>query len=339
MRVGYYLSAFQEVLSRDSDRLASVTERVNVCPLGAAALSTSSYPVDRDLTARYLGFSGPSANGYDGIASRDDAYEAAAVLATWCTSVSRLATDLKLWNTYEFGFIELSDDYAVASSIMPQKKSPISLERVTGLCGQTIGDCVSVLSCARNTSFADVNDGVTEPNGVLMRSLANTQMAISLLTGVVRSMKVNGDMMRESAEQGFGTATDVADLIARNAGVSFRVAHNVVGAAVRQLTGEGRNATELTIADLQSAAQAVMQTTLPISEAELTEALDPARSVHTHTVAGGPAREVMEPALARQRERIAASAERLQQLRDAVRDARESLLRDSRENASVQAGA
>lgn len=333
--LGYYLSAFQEVLRRDSDRLMSLTERVNVCPLGAAALSASSYPLDRELTSGYLGFSGPSSNGYDSIASRDDAYEAAAVLAVWCTSISRFATDLKMWNTYEFGFIELSDEYAVASSIMPQKKSPISLERVTGLCAQTIGDCVSVLSCARNTSFADVNDGVTEPNAILMRSLANTKMAISLLTGVISNMRINGDTMREKAERGFGTATDVADLIVREAGVSFRVAHNIVGVAVRQATSEGKNATQLSSKDLRSAAQTVAQTELPISEADLIDALDPARSIHTHTVAGGPAREVMEPALTRQGEQITASRQGLQKFRDAVRNARESLLRDARDNAKV----
>jgi len=328
--IGYYLAAFHDVLARDTDRLLGLLNRVNLCPLGAAAISTSPYPVDRNLTASYLGFSGPVRVGYDGIASRDDAYEASAMLAGMSTSISRLATDLKMWNTKEFRFLELSDQYSVASSIMPQKKSPIALERVKGLCAHIVGDQVSILSCAKNTSFADVNDGVTEPNAAMMRALGHSKMLLALVTGVINSVSFRRDEMLTAAAKGFGTATDVADLITRRMNVSFRVAHNIVAVAVREAVGAGKDARSLTLEDLDTACRSVTERALQISEEDLLEALDPARSVHTHAVDGGPAAGAMENILDRQGGEIAAAESTIQDLMDRIQLANESLMEDAR---------
>jgi argininosuccinate lyase len=328
--VGYYLAAFQDVLARDTDRLLGLLERVNLCPLGAAALSTSPYPVDRNLTARYLGFSRPVRVGYDGIASRDDAYEASGMLAGMSTSLSRLATDLKMWNTKEFGFLELSDQYAVASSIMPQKKSPIALERVKGLCAHIIGDNVSILSCAKNTSFADVNDGVTEPNAAMMRALGNSKMLLGLVTGVINSVSFKRDEMLAAAARGFGTATDVADLICRRMNVSFRIAHNIVALAVRGAVDAGKDARSLSLEDLDTACRTVTEQPVRLSKEDLREALDPERSVHTHAVDGGPAAGVMEKILDGQGREIASAKSSIQALADNIQLANDSLMEEAR---------
>ncbi|MFI6348554.1 argininosuccinate lyase [Streptomyces sp. NPDC050560] len=331
---GYYLRSFVEVLLRDGERLVGAMSRVNLSPLGSAALSGTSFDIDRAFTADLLGFTAPLDVCYDGVASRDDGYEAAGLLSGLCASLSRLALDIQLWCTKEFGFLELSDEFGVASSIMPQKKSPVALERVKGLCGSVIGNGVGVLACAKNTSFADVNDGATEVNGPLMEAAVGTRMALGLLSGIVGTLSVRPERMLDEAASGFGTATDVAELVARTGGLSFRVAHNIVGVAVRRALAAGKEARELTPDDLDAAGAEVTGSPVGVPEADLAVALDPVHSVQTHTMLGGPARAPLADIARRQRARADAQHTEMAATADRVDDARARLWSLARQTAA-----
>ena len=184
--LGYYLLAFADVLARDFRRLAGALDHVDCSPLGAGALNTTAFPIDRHATARSLGFPGLVEVAYDAVSSRDDAHEVVAALAILMTGLSRLATDLQSWNTAEFGFIELADEFSSVSSIMPQKKNPQGLEYAKAAAAQVTGALTTVLACSKNTSFSDVNDGVTALNVPALDAAERTRCCLSVIDGILR---------------------------------------------------------------------------------------------------------------------------------------------------------
>jgi argininosuccinate lyase len=254
--LGYYLLTAAEVLGRDFTRLLGALDHCDCCPLGAGALTTTGFPIDRQLVADLLGFRQLLEIAYDGVSCRDDAHEAVAAAAVMMTGLSRLATDLKSWNTMEYGMIELADEYSAVSSIMPQKKNPQALEHIKGAAAKVTGALTTALACSKNTALADVNDGVT---------------ALNL------------------AEIGFGTATELSDVIVRETGMSFRMAHNIVGKVVRETIEAGRTALDIDAGALEAASQSLFARGLGISDAVVRNALDPMENIRLRTVAGGPA--------------------------------------------------
>ena len=332
--LGYYLLTVGALLERDFRRLSAALAETDRCPLGAGALTTTAFPIDRAYTADRLGFAGVLEIAYDGVSCRDDAHEAAAALAIMATNLSRLAFDLQAWNTAEYGFIELDDGYSAVSSMMPQKKNPNSLEHAKAVAGLVTGALMAALSCTKNTSLADVSDGVTAINEPVLDAAERCRVLLPLLTRVVETMAVRAGAMRRAAETGFGSATELSDMIVRETGLSFRTAHNIVGHVVRDALAAGRTAIEITPEDIDRASGAVLGRPLGLAPQRVREALDPVLNLASRTVAGGPAPDnvramVRDHEARRDRDCVAVAA-----ARERVARAIERLVADSRRYAA-----
>lgn len=328
--LGYYFLAFADVLARDFGRVFAALNQSNHCPLGAGALTTTGFPIDRAYTARMLGFAGLVEVAYDAVSSRDDAHEAAAALSILMTNLSRLGLDLQNWNMMEHGFIELSGAYCAVSSIMPQKKNPKALELLKAEVARVTGDLVSTLSSSKNTSFSDVYDGVSAINHQVVDAAERTRNMLIVMQGVVKTMTVRPDVMRESAAVGFGTATELADAIVRETGMSFRIAHNIVGALVRETLEAGKVATDITVADMDRASVEVTGKPLGLSAKAVREALDPAYNIRTRTVTGGPAPRLVKTMAAARRKALAADRAGLRRVRTRVDKAEAALTAEAK---------
>ena len=287
--LGYYLLTAAEVLGRDCTRLFGALEHCDCCPLGAGALTTTGFPIDRQLVADLLGFRHLLEIAYDGVSCRDDAHEAVAAAAVMMTGLSRLATDLKSWNTMEYGMIELADEYSAVSSIMPQKKNPQALEHIKGAAAKVTGALTTALACSKNTALADVNDGVTALNVPVVEAMDDSRSCLVIMQGVLETMTVRPARMRHLAEIGFGTATELSDVIVRETGMSFRMAHNIVGKVVREAIEAGRTAMDIDASALEAASQSLFARSLGIADAVVRNALDPMANIRLRTIVGGPA--------------------------------------------------
>ncbi len=295
---GYYLLAFADLLARDFARLSAAYDRADACPLGAGALATTAFPLDRAYTARALGFAGVLEVAYDAVASRDDAAEATAAAALCTTGLSRLAVDLQAWSTFEYRFVELADEHCAVSSIMPQKKNPAALEHIKAQAAMIAGALTAVLATAKNTAFADVSDGVTAGNEPALDALTRTRRILTLAAEVLDRLTLFPDRMAAFAAAGFGTATELADVIVRESGISFRMAHNIVAVVVAEAIAAGREAPSITAAELDTAARLLFGRGLDLPPGAIEAALDPAENIRRRTVTGGPAPANMAAMLA-----------------------------------------
>lgn len=246
---GHHLMAWFEMLSRDAERLADCLKRVNVLPLGAAALAGTSYPIDRYKTAELLGFSRPSANSLDSVSDRDFAIEFTAVGSLMMIHLSRFSEELILWSSAQFDFIDMPDAFCTGSSIMPQKKNPDVPELVRGKSGRVTGNLMSLLMLMKSQPLAYNKDNQEdkEPLFDTADTLINCLRAYADMIPHLRAKK---DNMYNSAKRGFATATDLADYLVRK-GMAFRDAHEAVGLAVRLGVDTGRDLSELSLEELQ----------------------------------------------------------------------------------------
>ena len=323
---GYYLLAFADLLARDHERLLAALHHANRSPLGAGALATTAFPLDRDWTATSLGFDGLVEVAYDGVSSRDDAHEAGATAAVLMTGVSRLCVDLQAWSTLEYRFIELADEHCAVSSIMPQKKNPAALEHLKALAGGVTGQLVAALSMTKNTAFADVSDGVSAINAPVTEAMLATARGLRLLAELLERLTVFPDRMRHLAEIGYGTATELADVIVRETGLSFRMAHNVVASVVAESIDAGLPATSITADALDRAASRQFGRTLGLSPEVVATALDPVANIAGRTVTGGPAPGNMLAMLTDRSTRLAASLAEVAAMAERVAAARDATL-------------
>lgn len=301
--LGYYLLTLSDLVGRDFVRLS-------------AALTTSGFSLDRESTATALGFPALVEVAYAGVSCRDDVHESAAALAILTTNLSRLAFDLQNWNTMEYGFIELADAYSSVSSIMPQKKNPHPLEHTKAAAGYVVGALSTMFACTKNTSLCDVNDGVSAINVAVLEAADRTALVLELVDGVLRTLTVRPEAMLRSAAVGFGTATELADIIVRETGLSFRMAHNIVGRVVSETLHAGKPATAISVDQLEAASQALFGRPLGISPEAVHQALDPMLNVQVHTVTGGPAPANVRKMVALRQEQLRASLIDLQCVRD-----------------------
>ena len=212
----------------------------------------------RDFAARQLGFPALLEVAYDAVASRDDALEAVSAMAILGALLSRLATDLMAWSTAEYAFLELADRHSAVSSIMPQKKNPAALEHIRAAAGMIGGAQAAALAMTKNTPFGDVNDAVTAVNEPVLEAAQRTTRLLRLFAEVLEALTLHPERMARAAAEGFGSATELADAIVRERGLSFRVAHSVVVAVVRDALAAGRPADAITTADVDAAAQAAL---------------------------------------------------------------------------------
>ena len=248
---GHHLLAYVEMLARDRGRLADARRRLNECPLGSAALAGTSFPIDRQMTAEALGFDRPTANSLDGVSDRDFALETLAAASITAMHLSRLAEEIVLWVTPQFGFIRLSDRFTTGSSIMPQKRNPDAAELVRAKVGRVAAAFQSLLMVMKGLPLAYSKD-MQEDKEVTFDALDSLGLAIAAMTGMVDDMEPNVDAMTEAAGRGYATATDLADWLVRALGLPFREAHHVTGRIVGAAEARGAGLDELPLEAMQA---------------------------------------------------------------------------------------
>ena len=230
--LGHHLLAYVEMIGRDRGRLADCRGRLNESPLGAAALAGTSFPIDRAMTAELLGFDRPSANSIDAVSDRDFVVEALAAASLVAMHLSRLAEELVLWSSAQFGFIALSDRFSTGSSIMPQKRNPDAAELVRGKTGRIVGALIGVLVVMKGLALTYSKD-MQEDKEPLFDAFDSLALCLAAATGMVRDMTVKADAMARAAGTGHATATDLADWLVQEVGVPFREAHAITGQIVK----------------------------------------------------------------------------------------------------------
>ncbi len=248
---GHHLLAYVEMLGRDRGRLRDARARMNECPLGAAALAGTSFPIDRHLTAGSLGFDRPTANSLDSVSDRDFALETLSACAICATHLSRFAEEIVLWTGPFFGFLRLSDKFTTGSSIMPQKRNPDAAELVRGKTGRVIGALSGLLVVMKGLPLAYSKDMQEDKEGVF-DAVQTLSLCIAAMTGMVRDMSPDVDRMRAAAGLGYSTATDIADWLVRKLGMPFRQAHHVTGRVVALAASRAIELEVLTLDDLRS---------------------------------------------------------------------------------------
>jgi argininosuccinate lyase len=288
----HWCLSYFEMLARDRERLSETRRRVNVMPLGSAALAGASFPIDREAVARELGFEGISRNSVDAVSDRDFCVEFAGACALIMVHLSRLAEEVILYSTSEFGFFELSDAVATGSSLMPQKKNPDSMELVRGKAGRVFGHTVSLLTMLKGLPLA-YNKDMQEDKEAVFDTFDTTAACLEVSTLVLRNVQLNVDRMRAAASKGMMNATELADYLVRK-GVAFRKAHEIVGEIVVKAIEKGLELGELSLAELRSFANEIQD--------DVFSSLTLEQTLGSKSLAGGTAPERVAEALNAARE-------------------------------------
>ncbi|MDJ0740488.1 MAG: argininosuccinate lyase [Gammaproteobacteria bacterium] len=292
---GHHMLAWFEMLERDHERMADCAKRVNVMPLGAAALAGTTYPIDRAFTARELGFDRPADNSLDAVSDRDFAIEFAAAASILMMHLSRMSEELIIWSSAQFAFVTLSDSFCTGSSIMPQKKNPDVPELIRGKSGRVFGHLMALLTLMKSQPLAYNKDN-QEDKEPLFDAVDNVKGSLKVFADMIPAISCNHAAMRTAALQGFATATDLADYLVRK-GTPFRDAHEVVGKAVAYCVDRGCDLAELTLDELRGFATHI--------DADVFDVLTLEGSVAARDHHGGTAPAQVRAAIARARERIA----------------------------------
>ncbi|WP_370211613.1 argininosuccinate lyase [Roseovarius sp.] len=248
---GHHMMAYVEMFGRDLGRVRDARVRMNECPLGAAALAGTSFPIDRDMTARDLGFDRPSANSLDAVSDRDFALEFLSAASICAMHLSRMAEELVIWSSAQFRFVTLSDRFSTGSSIMPQKKNPDAAELIRAKIGRIFGANVALMTVMKGLPLAYSKD-MQEDKEQVFDAADNLMLALAAMEGMVKDMSANRESLEAAAGSGFSTATDLADWLVRVLDMPFRDAHHVTGALVAMAEGKGVDLPDLSLADMQS---------------------------------------------------------------------------------------
>ena len=248
--LAHHYGAYFEMFKRDRQRLADIYKRMNYCPLGAGALAGTTYPLDREYTARLLRFEGPTLNSIDSVADRDYLIEFLSALSTIMMHLSRFSEEIIIWNSNEYQFVELDDAYSTGSSIMPQKKNPDIAELVRGKTGRVYGALMALLTTMKGLPLA-YNKDMQEDKEMAFDAMDTAADCITLFTGMIRTMKFRKDRMAKSAMNGFTNATDAADYLVGK-GVPFRDAHGIIGRLVLYCIEKDTSIDALSLEELRS---------------------------------------------------------------------------------------
>ena len=249
--LGHHLMAYYEMASRDRSRFADARARMNLCPLGSAALAGTGFPIDRHRTAAALGFDGPTANSLDSVSDRDFALDYLMAASQCALHLSRLAEEFIIWASQPFGFVRLPDSLSTGSSIMPQKKNPDAAELVRGHAGRIIGSLTSLMITMKGLPLAYSKD-MQDDKPPVFEAAGLLTLCLAAMAGMVEGTTFRTDRMRAAAELGFATATDLADWLVRQADIPFREAHHITGAAVKLAESRGVALDQLPLEDLQA---------------------------------------------------------------------------------------
>jgi len=290
---GHHLLAYVEMFGRDRGRLKDARRRLNECPLGAAALAGTSFPIDRHMTALALGFDRPSRNSLDAVSDRDFALEFLAAAAITAVHLSRLGEELVLWTTAQFGFVKLSDGFTTGSSIMPQKRNPDAAELIRAKAGRVIGDLNALLIVMKGLPLAYSKD-MQDDKEPVFEAADTLELCLAAMTGMIADLTVDQTRMAAAAGQGFTTATDIADWLVQSLDLPFRQAHHVTGQVVRLAEQKGCDLMDLSLSDLQDVHPGITS--------DLFDRLTPAASAASRTSFGGTAPAEVTKAIALARE-------------------------------------
>ena len=290
------MMAWFEMLDRDHDRMLDCAARVNIMPLGAAALAGTTYPIDRHFTAEQLAFERPAENSLDAVSDRDFAIEFAAAASILMMHLSRMSEELILWSSAQFNFITLSDSFCTGSSIMPQKKNPDVPELIRGKSGRIFGHLMALLTLMKSQPLAYNKDN-QEDKEPLFDTVDNLKGSLKVFADMIPAIRCNEDAMRQAALKGFATATDLADYLVRK-GAAFRDAHEVVGKSVAYCIEKGLELADLDLAQLQEFSGLIGE--------DVFECLTLEGSVAARDHIGGTAPTQVRAAIQRARDRLAA---------------------------------
>jgi argininosuccinate lyase len=260
---GHHLLAYVEMLSRDRGRVRDARARLNESPLGAAALAGTSFPIDRHMTAKALGFDRPTANSLDSVSDRDFVLETLATASICAMHLSRLAEEIVLWATPQFGFVKLSDKFSTGSSIMPQKRNPDAAELVRGKAGRVFGALQAMLTMMKGLPLTYSKDMQEDKEGTF-DALQTLSLCLAAMTGMVRDMEPDLKVMKRAAGLGYATATDLADWLVRVLKMPFRDAHHVTGKLVGIASEKGVGLEKLTLAEMQAVEPQITQAVLAV---------------------------------------------------------------------------
>lgn len=320
--LGHYLSAIIAALERDNRRFGAAYTSTNQCPLGAGAVAGTSFPVDRELVAVLLGFEGVVANTIDAVASRDYVGDALYAVAMAGTVLSRFATDLYTWVSFEYGYLELSDAAAGTSSIMPQKKNPSALEHVRAKAAHVHAALLSAMACWKNTEYTHSREISQESVHHVEGSFSQLEAMYQLVACCLRDIKVNEGRMRQALDRNYAVATDFADALVQEGGLPFRVAHQVVGTTVRELAAQPGVALS---GEAVLGVLAKRGLSVPLSAERLAELASPEVAVARRSHLGGPAPDEVRRMVAEQRECLAADYQTWEARRTRLIEAEERL--------------
>jgi argininosuccinate lyase len=290
---GHHLMAYVEMFGRDAARFADARARMNECPLGAAALAGSPFPIDRHQTAAALGFDRPTANSLDSVSARDFALEALAAASIAATHLSRLAEEIVLWMTPQFGFIKLSDAFTTGSSIMPQKKNPDAAELARAKVGRILGGFTSLMVVMKGLPLTYSKD-MQEDKVPTFEAFDSLELALLAMAGMVADLEPNRERMAAAAGSGYSTATDLADWLVRELNLPFRQAHHLTGAAVKRAEQLGVDLPDLSLGELKALDPRITDGVYSV--------LTPAASVASRQSYGGAAPDQVRNQIARWKE-------------------------------------
>ena len=286
--LAHHLGAYFEMFSRDRSRLHDIYERMNYCPLGSGALAGTTYPLDREYTAKLLDFYGPTLNSMDSVSDRDYLIELLAAMSTISMHLSRFCEEIIIWNTNEYQFVEIDDSYSTGSSIMPQKKNPDIAELIRGKTGRVYGALVSLLTAMKGLPLA-YNKDMQEDKELTFDAIDTVKGCILLFTGMLSTITFRKDVMGASAKNGFTNATDAADYLVKN-GVPFRDAHGIVGQLVLYCIDRGIALDDMTLEEFQAIS--------PVFKEDIYEAICLKTCVEKRVTIGAPGEAAMKQVIA-----------------------------------------
>ncbi len=298
--LAHHLMAYYEMLARDDDRLTDCYRRADTSPLGAGALATTTYPIDRHYTMEKLGFSSLALNSIDAVSDRDYCVELLSDLSLIMMHLSRFCEEIILWSTNEFNFVELDDGYSTGSSIMPQKKNPDMAELIRGKTGRVYGDLMATLTMLKSLPLS-YNKDMQEDKEAVFDAIDTVKACLSVFTGMLATMKINEARMLQSLQTGFVNATDAADWLTKK-GIPFRDAHEIIGRLVLYCSEQGKSIEGLTIAEFQQLS--------PVFDETIYEVISMSSCVEKRNIIGGPAGDIMKKHLANCQLALAAKNER-----------------------------
>lgn len=293
----HYISAILHALERDYYRLEHAVKLMNLSPLGSGALASTTFPINREQTAKLLGFSDILGNSLDGVASRDYLLEALSACNILMSNLSRFSHDLYVWSTEEFAIVEVGDDVAACSSIMPQKKNPITLEHIKAKAAHVLGALVSATTSLKNIPYGHCRDAGGESPKYYWDAIFEVEASLQLMIATINTLKIKKERMLTRAAVNYSTVTELANTLVREGRLSFREAHHVVAHLVAEATEQGKLANQIDHRMLRKASLAVLGREVVLTDESIRIALDPTLNVQSKDVAGGPAPEEVQSQL------------------------------------------